>query len=246
MKTSPLKKVAIGIVAIAVIAFGVFYVTTGRSDKPTPDFIDPAFGEHISSYTAGVISSRSSIRIILSKDAVDSSFFGNETTVKLFSLSPSAKGKTIWLDARTVEFTPEDKLASGQVYAVKFDLGRIMDVPKQLQTFEYSFQVIPQNFEITIDNIKPYEKTDLKRQKIEGTLITADVSGGDEVEKFCRPSRTIRDWRFHGFTAAKGNSIVSSLRKSQEKTICPRSRFRLTGKRWALIRHWSRRLRSLH
>jgi alpha-2-macroglobulin len=183
MKNLPLKKIAIGVVAIGALAFGIFYVTNSKGSKPTTAYINPAFGEYITSYTAGVISSVSPVRIILAKDAVDSSFIGKETSVKLFSFSPSVKGKTTWVDARTIEFTPAEKFSPGKVYEVNFSLSKVVEVPKELSTFEYSFQVIPQNFDLTIDNIRPYEKTDLTRQKIEGTLLTADVAEDENVEK---------------------------------------------------------------
>ncbi|MBY0432804.1 MAG: hypothetical protein K2U26_01710, partial [Cyclobacteriaceae bacterium] len=40
-----------------------------------------------------------------------------------------------------------------------------------------------QNFELSIDNVKPYVKTELQRQKIEGVLATADFAENDAVEK---------------------------------------------------------------
>ncbi|MDZ7649392.1 MAG: hypothetical protein U5K54_20790 [Cytophagales bacterium] len=56
-------------------------------------------------------------------------------------------------------------------------------MPKALGKFEYTVQVIPQNFEIAVSNIKPYVKTDLKRQKIEGILYTADFAENEAIEK---------------------------------------------------------------
>jgi len=179
-----MKKVIIGIVAVVAGAAAVFYFTTVKSAKTSfNSAINPAFGEYISSYTAGVISSGSPIRIVLSQDVVDSLSVGSETTVKLFDLSPSVAGTTFWIDRRTVEFRPTARLTSGQIYEINFQLARLLEVPKSLNTFEYTLQVIPQNFEVTVDNIKPYVKTDLKRQKIEGVLYTADFADNAAVEK---------------------------------------------------------------
>ena len=98
MQNFPWKKIAIGMVAIGIIVFGVFYFTESRGKKSSDNYINPAFSEYITSYTAGVISSGSTIRIILANDAVDSTFIGQESSVNLFSFSPSLKGKTLWLD----------------------------------------------------------------------------------------------------------------------------------------------------
>src|SRR6476620_5781415 len=104
MKNLPLKKIAIGAVGVIILALVIFYLTTtGKSAKPSAT-INPAFAEYISSYTAGVVSSNSAIRIILTKDAVDSTLIGQETTENLSKFSPSLKGKVTWLDAKTVEF----------------------------------------------------------------------------------------------------------------------------------------------
>ncbi|MEY4929710.1 MAG: hypothetical protein RI909_434, partial [Bacteroidota bacterium] len=177
------KKIGLGAATVGLIAFSIFYFYDGKGAKTFNSAVNPAFGEYISSYTAGVIGSGSPIRVVLSSDVVDSSSVGDETSVKLFELSPSVKGITVWLDRRTVEFRPEARLVSGQIYEIKFQLSRLLEVPKALSVFEYALQVIPQNFEVSVDNIKPYVKTDLKRQKIEGTLLTADFADQGVVEK---------------------------------------------------------------
>ncbi len=184
MKKIPLKKTALGVLVLTILVLGVFYFLPARSDKTILTSVNPAFGEHISFYTAGVISSTSPVRIVLSQNAVDSSAIGKDTSVKLFSISPSVSGKTVWVDARTVEFIPEKRFKSGQVYTIEFNLGRVLvNLPTALQKFEYSLQIIPQNYELTIDNIRPYEKNDLKRQRVEGTLLTADLADNEVVEK---------------------------------------------------------------
>lgn len=182
MSNLPWKKIALGAAAIAVATFGIIYLTKSFGKKDSVTYINPAFGEYISSYTAGVVSSSSTLRITLAQDAVDSTQIGQESSATLFSLSPGAPGKTVWLDRRTVEFQPEGRWTSGQVYNVSFKLSKLLEVPQELELFEYTFQVIPQNFEVTIDNVKPYVKTELKRQKIEGVLATSDFATGEAIE----------------------------------------------------------------
>jgi len=177
------KKIGSIAAVVGIIALAFFYFYDGKGNKTFNSSINPAFGEYISSYTAGVIGSGTAIRMVLSRDVVDAASVGDETTVKLFELSPSVKGVTVWLDRRTVEFRPESRLISGQIYEIKFQLSRLLEVPQALSTFEYTLQVIPQNFEVSIENIKPYIKTDLKRQKIEGVIYTADYAENTAVEK---------------------------------------------------------------
>lgn len=179
---SPFKKIGFGLTALVLVVALVFYFSSVKSGSSATG-INPAFGEFVSSYTAGVISSNSPIRIVLTEDGVDQSSVGVESNGRLFSFRPSIDGKMIWLDTRTVEFRPAARLTSGQVYDLTFDLGKVLTVPKALSTFEYSFRVIPQNFGVSIDNMLPYIKTDLTRQKIEGVLSTADFAESEQVEK---------------------------------------------------------------
>jgi alpha-2-macroglobulin len=183
MRNVSWKKLGFGALAVALVVTAIFYFTDGKGNKTLKTTINPAFAEYISSYTAGMVGSGSTIRVMLSSEGVDSASVGEESSVKLFDLSPSVSGKIVWLDRRTVEFRPETRFTSGQTYEVAFNLGRIMQVPKELSTFEYTFQVIPQSFEVQIENVKPYIKTDLKRQKIEGFIYTADYADNAAIEK---------------------------------------------------------------
>ncbi|HTE29606.1 MAG TPA: MG2 domain-containing protein [Chryseolinea sp.] len=182
MQTFSRKNVAITLAIAGIVAVSLIF-TTSCTDKKPVTFIDPAFGEFITTYTAGIVSSGSAVRIVLAGDAVDSSAIGQESTVKLFSFSPSVGGKTFWLDRRTVEFRPDTRLKSGQVYHVSFSLSKLREVPDGLGVFEYTLQVIPQNFEVSIQNVKAYQKNLLTRQKVEGVLYTADFATEDQVEK---------------------------------------------------------------
>ncbi|MGC4022876.1 MAG: hypothetical protein QM734_13475 [Cyclobacteriaceae bacterium] len=166
---------------LATVSFIVYYFVSHPA-KATYSDINPAFAEYISSYTSSSVTSGSVIRIVLTNDAVDSTAIG-ESSTKLFDFSPSLKGTTIWLDKRTVEFRPSSRMKSGQVYEVLFYLSKVVQVSKDLSTFKYTFQVIPQNYELAINNVRPYEKTELKRQKIEATIFTADFAESVSVER---------------------------------------------------------------
>jgi uncharacterized protein YfaS (alpha-2-macroglobulin family) len=168
--------------------FATFFLITlliscgTKTDKPTT-YVDPAFGEFITSYTAGVVSSNSTIKIVFAKAALPSDASLGETSASYFDISPSVEGKTVWLDNQTIEFRPSQRMKAGQIYEVAFQLSKLFSVKKELAEFTYSFQVIPQNYELAVNNIKPYIKTELKRQKIEGSLTTADFAEPELVEK---------------------------------------------------------------
>ena len=182
MITPPWKKIILAVVAAGLVG-AIIYFKTDTEKKDKPFYINPAFGEYITSYTTGVISSGSSLTIGFSRDMVDSSATGETADGDLFSFSPSIAGSTVWLDTRTVQFRPRDRMSSGERYGVKFHLSKLLgDLPEDLRTFEYAFRVIPQNFDVQIVNTKAYNQNDLQRQKIEGILLTADYAEASKVE----------------------------------------------------------------
>src|SRR5258706_12315867 len=204
MKESPWKKLGPAGIGVAIVMVATFYFSTGRSTKTYSASISPAFAAYISSYTAGVISSESAIRIILAEDATDSASVGKETSVKLLEFSPSLKGTSRWLDRRTLEFKPAGRLISGQFYEVRFFLSNLLAVSKELGVFEYNFQVIPQNFELTIENVKPYVKAELRRQKIEGGLFTADFAELAAVEQVLQAHQDGKPLKVNCIHSAEG------------------------------------------
>lgn len=138
-----MKKLLISMVAVGVAAAGVYYFAFRKTEQTLNSSINPAFGQYITSYTAGVIGSGSPIRVVLSHDVAEETAVGTETTLKLFDLSPAVAGTTMWVDKRTLEFKPAARLVSGQIYKINFNLHRLMEVPADLKMFEYSVQVIP-------------------------------------------------------------------------------------------------------
>jgi hypothetical protein len=93
---------------------------------------NPAFTEKITAFTSGVISSESTIRIILAEDNPHAGDVNTPAGDDLFRFKPTIKGQAVWIDKRTIEFRPSEKLVSGQTYQARFKLGKIVKVKKEL------------------------------------------------------------------------------------------------------------------
>ncbi len=145
--------------------------------------IDPAFSAYISAYTSGTISSEASIRIRLSNDIAKENEFNQAIDKNLFDFSPSIKGQAVWIDSRTIEFRPSEKLPSGQQYQVTFLLKNVMDVPEKFNEFVFEFRVIQQSFEVKVDGLKPLDNINFYRQMLLGVVNTADVEDPAKVEQ---------------------------------------------------------------
>ena len=121
------------LLAITVLFAGVW----GCKNKTTE--IDQSFSKYIAGYTSGQLSTKGVIQIELAQDQPQVALQA-EVDEKLFTLSPSAKGKTYWKSSRMIEFCPNEPLKENTHYTVNFNLGKLLpDVDKKNQTFTFDF-----------------------------------------------------------------------------------------------------------
>ena len=98
--------------------------------KNKSSVINPAFTEKIAAFTSGIISSESTIQVVLT-DEYPGQITRNTPVAKQFSgLSRLLQGQTVWLDNRTIEFRPDHHLISGETYSARFNLSKLIKVPR--------------------------------------------------------------------------------------------------------------------
>ncbi len=174
--TSGVLLAALAIVLVSVISIG--------NNGKKPPVIDPAFSNYISAYTAGIVSKQSTIRIRLANDYTGFLEEGQPVDMSLLRISPSVQGAAHWVDARTIEFVPEEMLTSGTVYDVEFFLAKIMEVAEEkLSVFAFQFRTIKQNFNVLIDGLYPYDFETIEWQKLKGRIITSDIADTAAVQQ---------------------------------------------------------------
>lgn len=173
-----MKKIAIQFLIIALL--GILFFSCNNSDSSqssSPDLSE--YSDVITSYTGGFISSQSDIKVVLT-----SKVEGVETGVpvqdKIIRFVPELEGQTFWEDEQTIVFKPSEGLVSGKKYNAVLLLNKIIDSDKG--EFPFSFECIPQNYEVNIDGITLYDARDLTKVKISGILQTSDVATADQVE----------------------------------------------------------------
>ncbi len=176
-----------GIQAIVMMSLCVFFLTSTTSclkkSHKRPPRIDPGFSNYISAFTSGVISSESSIKIQLNQNYPAAKPDGNPISEVLFSFNPDIEGKAYWLDKRTIEFRPEKKLKSEEIYDAEFLLSKLIDVPSKFKKLPFQFSIIKQAFAITNDGLFVPDVTNAGRYQLKGVMKTADVIDGEKVEK---------------------------------------------------------------
>ena len=140
---------------------------------------DQAYTAYIASYTSGKISTRSAITLRLANPAEDAQL--NTDPTSFFSFEPTVNGKARWVGNNIVEFQPSDPLKAGTLYNASFNLGRLMEVEKDLENFRFGFETITQNFDLQIDRIMSDAQDAMRKQVIEGQFNTADYADSAAV-----------------------------------------------------------------
>jgi len=176
-------------VVLSVLLGGVSSCSKKRVFKP----VNPAFREYIQAFSSGIIPANSTIKIRLANDFADSVSSDTPVKEKLFDFSPSINGSAYWLDKRTIEFRPEKSLPPDEYYNAKFFLSKLIQVPDSLNTFEFQFLIMQQDYEVIIDNHKAIKGSDLSRERIYGTVYTADMADVPGIEKIIKASQESND-----------------------------------------------------
>ena len=142
----------------------------------------------ISAHTSGEVSRKSHIRIIFAHDIVVSTDINSIVENSLLKFQPNISGKAIWIDKRTLEFKPDNNLPSGEKYKATVNLKNIAQVSKDAiegapDKFTFTFEVMKQAFEITMDGLLAVNTKDLKKQILKGSIVTADIEESLNLEK---------------------------------------------------------------
>ncbi|MBO6522591.1 MAG: hypothetical protein JJ971_02090 [Balneolaceae bacterium] len=134
------------------------------------------FEEYISGYTSGEISRFDDVAVSFSKDVSD------KITNELLEFTPSIKGEAQWVNDRTVVFKPSSPLKNDTEYTTRVNLGKVLELPEEKQTFVFSFSTIKQDIEIEFSGIEPLpgNKND---QVVKGVAYTADRAALDNMKR---------------------------------------------------------------
>ncbi|NGP87101.1 hypothetical protein G3569_01940 [Aliifodinibius halophilus] len=150
---------------------------------------DKAFASYITGYTSNVISSRGEVVVRLSSEFEESS----RPQSNLFQFKPSVEGEQVWLDGRTVAFRPDEGFKNGTRYIASFRTGSLFDVSENLQTFQFDFEILQQNLEVSVGDATAAATGDRSRQQLEGTVYTADVAELKAVKKVLEAEQGSRE-----------------------------------------------------
>ena len=204
------------LIVVAILASFTFYSCNSKEEKLD---VDPAFGEYISGFTSGIISSKDPIVIRLSEPYQGQLDMNEALSNDLFNFSPSINGEAFFKDEYTIHFIPSKPLESGEIYDGDFYLSQILDVPNAFKKFPMRFQIIAQNYEVYVYGQEPYDKTDLTNLQIKGSLNTADFADSADVKEVLKAfqngeERTI-SWQL--LDGTKYDFTIENVVRSEEE-----------------------------
>ncbi|MEO5910060.1 MAG: MG2 domain-containing protein, partial [Pelobium sp.] len=214
----PRKKAIILIASsIAVLLIGtILYLCLKTKSN---DENNPGFAQYIEAYTSGIISKKASIRIQLAGQIKTLHTLNQEVGKDVLDFSPSIKGKAFWVDERTIEFKPDEDLEPGEAYNAVLNLQKITEVPKEFETFSFSFQVIKPSFKVEEDGLKSINSSSLDYLKLTGSLYTSDVEDSKDIEKLLTATyagETKKLKWIHNSTTLTSKYTVDSLKMGSD------------------------------
>ncbi|MCV9927270.1 MG2 domain-containing protein [Flavobacterium sp. LS1R49] len=161
-----------------VYVFFVFFIFQACGRKSAADFNSDfsLFKSYITSFTGGIVSSQSDIRVVLAFDKKDWKI-NQVLNDDLIDISPSIHGKVVALSNNTIAFIPEKKLKAGTEYQVTLNLDKLITLPKKgnddkdLSKFNFTVKTIKQDFIVNTMDVQSYSK---EYQYLNCVLKTAD------------------------------------------------------------------------
>lgn len=142
---------------------------------------DVAWSHIISAHTSGMISRKSSIRVVFTNDIINPDRVGQSAEDHI-KTAPSMKGKVSFASQREIVLTPDSDLTQEGSYRVTVDTSGLLNMVDKLKTYEFAVQVQPQQFEVNVNGLVA-SATNKTEMMLTGNLVTADVDEADRVEK---------------------------------------------------------------
>jgi alpha-2-macroglobulin len=171
---------AFRLLSLLVLSMSFLFFSCERQSKksmPNPDF-----AAYISDYSHGILPSDAPVNITLAVDTKSPGETGTEVLETLFSFKPAVKGKSYWIDNRTIRFIPEGKWPRDKQIEVSFFLNKLISVPEAFHIFRFNIQTLPLTFEVgsTVLNVNSESEPDL--YQLTGSIVFSEAVSPEKLD----------------------------------------------------------------
>ena len=147
-----------------------------------------ALGGYLSGFTAGEISRRNPVVIQFADNIVPQQQVGKSIdNATALTFEPKISGEAKWRDRRTLVFTPEKPLATGQTFKGMLILSHFFEeVPEDIGQFDFQFWTPARQFEIETGVLKSAGNNSMENQVFEGQIRSADFEASVDIKSIVR------------------------------------------------------------
>ncbi len=140
------------------------------------------FAAYISDYSHGIVPSDAPLNITLAVDAKSPGETGAEVVETLFGFKPAVKGKSYWIDNRTIRFIPESKWPRDKQIEVSFFLNKLINVPEAFHIFRFNIQTLPLTFEVGSTVLNVISEADPDLYQLTGSIILSEAVSPEKLD----------------------------------------------------------------
>lgn len=163
----------------------------GCDNKPKKNAPTSSFSKYIQSFSGGSQSVGAPV-VISFKDEIDTTI----SPEKIFTISPKITGSIDWREGNALYFVPNPALEQSKTYKVAVKLKPLFtDLSKELETFQFEFKTLKQNFEINTGEIRFSEDHGLNAASLSCNIQTADVAHLEVIKKTVSATQNGADLR---------------------------------------------------
>jgi len=206
------------ILPLAVISVLLIALSCRRSAPANQ--LPEAAKPYLAGYTTGLLSKAGPVRVRFSQPAVAREQVGAEAESGLLRLSPSNGGTLVWEDEQTLRFDPDPYLKADAPYTATLALGKLFDnLPREARAVSFGFHTKKQQVELDLRGLYPAQAQSLQQQQLRGSLYTADVASGEDMERLLEVRQDGENlpvrWQ-HSADQLRHDFTVSGIRRRAE------------------------------
>jgi len=181
-------------------------------------------------HTQGAVSRNSAVRIIFNRPIVSEALIGQDAS-RVMKVSPSITGHPVFKSKTEIVWLPPKSLLSSTEYRVNIKANGLQDVPTSAQDYQFSFHVVPMEYEIKTDPLSiPANNSTANSMTLSGELLVSDRVLADDARKVLQASYQGRSVKIHWQHSANGKQHRFSIQDLQRDSFATDLQLRWNGK----------------